>query len=339
MNFLLPLAKSIVGLYFFLYVLVHFLILLTPETARFFVFQNYVHWPKDFTNPTKFGLDNVHNFYLDVSKEARIGIWHFIPQPFDYTHETDSKRNLKEHFDTYLRTYADRPIIIYAHGNDRDRAVEGRVALCKKLNDLGYHVFAIDYRGYGDSTGVPSETGVVEDVIALHNFLKSFQKKARIYMWGHSLGTGVVCHAAKVLSEFKSPPEGVILEAPFRNITQAAREYIISPLLYNNPWIISQSEKAAEHLGIRFSNEENIVKISSKIMIIHAEDDWFVPQDRSRELKKICDEKRPKSYPSVKLVELHGSHGLGHCNIHTHKEMYPIVKSFIETNQQSDAAF
>jgi hypothetical protein len=66
----------------------------------------------------------------------------------------------------------------------------------------------------------------------------------------------VSCHAAKVLSEFNSPPEGLILEAPFKNILQAAREYIIAPLFYNNRWIISKNEEAVEGLNIKFSNEE-----------------------------------------------------------------------------------
>jgi hypothetical protein len=61
-------------------------------------------------------------------------------------------------------------------------------------------------------------------------------------------------------------------------------------------------------------------------MIVHAEDDWFVPMDRSRELVKLCKEKRPETYPPVRLVELESKHGLGHVKIYTHKELYPIVK-------------
>ncbi len=50
------------------------------------------------------------------------------------------------------------------HGNDADRTVYFRRMMCTKLANLGYHVMAIDYRGYGDSTGWPSEQGVVNDV-------------------------------------------------------------------------------------------------------------------------------------------------------------------------------
>lgn len=74
--------------------------------------------------------------------------------------------------------------------------------LCQNLANLGYHVFAIDYRGYGDSTGHPSEEGVVKDLMVLFNFIKSYQKQTKIFLWGHSLGTGITAHAAKILSEF-----------------------------------------------------------------------------------------------------------------------------------------
>ena len=70
------------------------------------------------------------------------------------------------------------------------RSDYGRMKLCNSLCELGYHIFAIDYRGYGDSSGTPSEVGVVNDVLALYKFIKSYQNQSRIFFWGHSLGTG-----------------------------------------------------------------------------------------------------------------------------------------------------
>lgn len=55
-------------------------------------------------------------------------------------------------------------------------------------------MFAVDVRGYGDSTGWPSEDGVVKDVLTLYNFIKAIIEKhkavPRIFFYGHSLGTG-----------------------------------------------------------------------------------------------------------------------------------------------------
>ncbi|RNA44948.1 abhydrolase domain-containing 12B [Brachionus plicatilis] len=331
MNFLLSIARFILYLYFFLYALVHLLLLITPETARYLIFMNYMNWPmRDLQNPPKYEQHNVHNFYLDVEPKVRVGVWHFIPAPLEYNFSADSKKNLKEHFETYFKVHDKRPVVIYVHGNDRDRSDYGRMKLCQSLAGLGYHVFAIDYRGFGDSTGTPSETGCVNDVLELYNFVKAIQKESKIFLWGHSLGTGISSHAAKILSDFKSPPAGVVLEAPFYNISQAAKEYIISPLFLNNPWIIRMGDEALQKLNIHFNNAENILKTKSKILILHAEDDMLIPQDRSRDLIKICNQKRPQDYPPVKLVEFHKRFGLGHAKIYTHKELYPVIKEFIE---------
>jgi abhydrolase domain-containing protein 12 len=81
------------------------------------------------------------------------------------------------------------------------RAAPFRVKKCKNLNELGYHIFAIDYRGFGDSTGIPSEEGVVNDVLALYNLIMTQNKNTTIYLYGHSLGTAIVTHAARRISE------------------------------------------------------------------------------------------------------------------------------------------
>lgn len=54
----------------------------------------------------------------------------------------------------------------------------------------------------------------------------------------------------------KAPPNGVVLEAPFKNISQAAKEYIIAPLILNNPWIIKKGDEALEELNLRFNTAE-----------------------------------------------------------------------------------
>lgn len=331
MSSILSFAKFILFIYFFLYAVYHLIVIVNPTFVRFLVFQNHVNFPfRNLTDPTQHGLNNVYNFYFDSEKDVRIGVWHFIPKPFEYNPSKDASRNMVQHFEAYLKNYDDRPIVIYVHGNDRDRGEYGRIQMCKVLNDLGYHVFALDYRGYGDSTGIPTETGVVNDVVNLQNFIKSYQSKAQIHLWGHSLGTGIATHAAKVLSEFNAPPKSLVLEAPFKNIKQASEEYIIAPLFLNNKWIVSKTREALDAADIHFKTDENLLQVKSKVLIVHAEDDWFIPQDHSRELLKLCQEKRPRDYPPVKLVEIEKKHQLGHLKLYSHKEIIPTLKNFIE---------
>lgn len=72
------------------------------------------------------------------------------------------------------------------------RAAPFRIELCSNLVDMGYHVFALDYRGYGDSTGVPTEEGVVRDLLKLYDVILNNNEQARIFLYGHSLGTGYI---------------------------------------------------------------------------------------------------------------------------------------------------
>lgn len=333
MNFILGLARFLFGLYFFLYVLIHALLWLSPFTANFGIFMNLINWPialRSLEQPGAYGLHNVHNFYLDTEASVRVGVWHYVPAPLEYEASRHAARSIKDHFEAYFGEPDGRPVILYAHGNDGDRARANRRGLCSRLaSQLGYHVFAIDYRGYGDSSGWPSEQGVVQDVIALFNFIKAMQKKSEVYLWGHSLGTGISAHAAKVLSEFNSPPSGVILEAPFLNISKAAKEYILAPLILNNRWIIQKTDEALEAINLRLATHENIQKINAPVLILHAADDYFIPQDHSRELYKIAKATRPATFPPVKLIEYHEDLKLGHNQIYQHEELYPLIKDWI----------
>ena len=67
---------------------------------------------------------------------------------------------------------------------------------------MGYHVLAIDYRGYGDSSKqTPSQTSMVEDGhAAFHWIQKHSHPSSSIFIWGHSLGTGVTSKLAHVLT-------------------------------------------------------------------------------------------------------------------------------------------
>lgn len=53
-----------------------------------------------------------------------------------------------------------------------------------------------------------------------------------------------------------APPSGVILEAPFLNISKAAKEYILAPLILNNRWIIQKTDEALEAINLRLATHE-----------------------------------------------------------------------------------
>jgi len=61
-------------------------------------------------------------------------------------------------------------------------------------------------------------------------------------------------------------------------------------------------------------------------LIIHAADDWFIPQAHSFDLMKIVRERRPIEYPPVGLIEYAKDLKFGHNEIYTNPELYPAIK-------------
>lgn len=86
------------------------------------------------------------------------------------------------------------------------RSLFNRRGLCKRLRDeLKYDVFSFDYRGFGDSTGEPSEQGLVKDARAVYDWIyHRTAGRRKIYIWGQSLGSAVACQLAARLSDDES---------------------------------------------------------------------------------------------------------------------------------------
>jgi abhydrolase domain-containing protein 12 len=102
--------------------------------------------------------------------------------------------------------------IVYYHGNAASRAVPHRVRFYSQWTSrVRANVLAIDYRGFGDSQGTPSEAGLGLDGRAAWDWL--VRRGARpndILLFGQSLGTGVVAKVAHQLSiegKLINPPD------------------------------------------------------------------------------------------------------------------------------------
>lgn len=132
--------------------------------------------------------------------------------------------------------------------------------LCRRLRDeLKYHVIALDYRGFGDSTGEPSEKGLVKDVIFLYQWLKSQNPnvKRRIYLWGHSLGSAVATQVAAQLSNEKSS----MTFSLFENLFQ--RSFRFGNRWFNSRSSIFRRSSSDFNALVFFSNEtQKCLKIS-----------------------------------------------------------------------------
>ena len=85
-----------------------------------------------------------------------------------------------------------RPLadVVYFHGNGGNLSLWLPVFVI--LHRLGYRVLAVDYRGYGLSTGSPTEQGVFRDAEATVRHAARDRTPGRpLVFWGRSLGTAV----------------------------------------------------------------------------------------------------------------------------------------------------
>lgn len=84
---------------------------------------------------------------------------------------------------------------------------------------LGYDVWTLDYRGFGDSTGKASEAALKEDAMAVYHKIAAEINTESVVIWGRSFGSGV---AASVAASAQSKPKMLVLETPYWSLIDAA---------------------------------------------------------------------------------------------------------------------
>lgn len=157
----------------------------------------------------------------------------------------------------YVPPKGTKPLIIYFHGNAG--ALDLRAGRFKWVIEDGTGLLALSYRGYGGSTGKPTETGFINDGLAAYDFARARAPARNIVVWGESLGTGV---AVAVAADRKVG--GVILDAPFTSIADVgAAAYPFAPVR----WLIKDP----------FHSDERIARVTAPLLVLHGERDPIVP--------------------------------------------------------------
>ncbi|CAI9730681.1 Hypothetical predicted protein [Octopus vulgaris] len=246
-----------------------------PEISNFVIFSNRLKWTvfANLSDPHSFGLDYTRNFFLQSKRNIKLGAWHILPDNLrskgkDFS-DNDFEKSLQK---------SDAPIVMYMHGNSGSRACGHRVKLYHRLSQMNYHIITFDYRGFGESTGIPFEDGVVEDSLFVYNWIRSkVSPDTPIILWGHSLGTGIATRLAKILCDGGMPPSALVLESPFNNILEASAN--LPPFSLYRPFrpLSYMILSSVERCGTEFASDQNIKDVTSPILILHAEDDGLIP--------------------------------------------------------------
>jgi fermentation-respiration switch protein FrsA (DUF1100 family) len=151
----------------------------------------------------------------------------------------------------------ERLVVIYFPGNGG--ALAHRASRFAALVADGTGLVALSYRGYGGSTGRPSEAGLIRDGDAVYRFGAGRYPAERLVLWGESLGSGVAVALAA-----ERPVAGLILEAPFASAADVgAMAYPFLPVR-----LLMKDQ---------FRSEEKIGAVSAPVLVLHGEHDHVVP--------------------------------------------------------------
>ncbi len=198
---------------------------------------------------------------------------------FPFSGEDTTPRDLGISFDAVTLTTSDgeklrawrmaaptpRARIVYFHGNGGN--LSNWTPILGAIVRRGYSVFAIDYRGYGLSTGRPTERGLYRDVeAAVAAAWPDSPDRAPLVYWGRSLGVSMASYGATVRK-----PDGVIAEAGFWDARAAVRG---SPVLALLSLFASYRFAAGE-----FLNQANV-----PVLMLHGDRDSVIPFAVGREL-------------------------------------------------------
>jgi hypothetical protein len=152
---------------------------------------------------------------------------------------------------------ADKPVVLYFHGNGGSLAY--RTERFRALTADGTGLIALSYRGYGGSTGSPTEAGLIADARAAYEFAAARYPVERIALWGESLGTGVAVALAA-----ERPVGRVILESPFTSAADiGASVYFFVPVRL--------------FMKDQFRSDERIAAVTAPVLVLHGTDDNVVP--------------------------------------------------------------
>ncbi|HRY06131.1 MAG TPA: alpha/beta hydrolase [Hyphomicrobiaceae bacterium] len=151
-----------------------------------------------------------------------------------------------------------RPSVLYFHGNAGSLA--DRSGRIRRFQDAGIGLFMMTYRGYGGSTGKPSERDNVADgKRAFDALVGEGVEPGKIFIFGESLGTGVAVQVAAQKSA-----AGLILDAPFTSMLDLAHlhyPYLPAGLL----------------LRERYETIKHIAKVNMPLLIVHGVNDAVIP--------------------------------------------------------------
>jgi pimeloyl-ACP methyl ester carboxylesterase len=264
----------------------------------------------------------VQPFTVRTPDNETIHAWHILPLHLYHEHQEElvdqndfGLKTSESVIDTVafklLANDTNAHVILNFHGNAAHLASAWRPAAY--IQQLGLstperplHVITFDYRGFGLSTGSPTEAGLTTDAEALLSFLTGLTPNSSpihsarrslsippssIILFGQSLGTAVATAVIHrwTLTNTLPPFKGLILVSGFTSLPRLLESYslkgVVPPLLPPLSRYPRLKDYVISHIADNWRTDQRIADLISHpnsassldLTILHAEDDWEIP--------------------------------------------------------------
>jgi fermentation-respiration switch protein FrsA (DUF1100 family) len=200
--------------------------------------------------------------------------------------------------------------LLFFHGNGE--IVADYDELGPIYNQMGINFLAVDYRGYGRSTGQPTVTAMMRDCHVIFEFVQNWLRqnhfKGPVILMGRSLGSASVLELAAACGESTG---GLIIESGF-----AYAAPLLQLLGINLEALGFKEEKG-------FRNIDKVRNFNKPTLIIHAELDHIIPFSDGEALYNACP------FPQKTFLKIHGAN---HNDIFMRglREYLAAVENFVE---------
>lgn len=313
----------------------------------------YLHWLRvpfmvDLKRPgSSRGLQGVRNVELTAADGAKIYGWHFLPPaeaagaPYLWPSGRHSEEEVAAFYDGALSRA--KLSFLMLHGNAGTRALQYRVSKAKELAAaFGAHVLAIDYRGFGDCEGTPSEEGLVADALGAFRWLAERSGEgAPIVVHGNSLGTGVAVQVGSRVAAAEGAEGhklrdrlrgGIILEAPFTSLRAVA---IVHPLASAFRLLPPVRRLLLRVLPDEWNTQRTLraggLAGKTRILVLHGQRDSDIPPFMGAAVAQAARE------GGVDVTHV-GMSAADHDNQHRYGDWLPSIAAFLQAGGACEAA-
>lgn len=173
------------------------------------------------------------------------------------------------------------PVVLMLHGNGENLETMRRVGLFDDFRALGAGVFAVDYPGYGLSSGTSKEGQILDGAESAWDWLATRHADRPKVLAGWSLGAAV---AAEVASRRGEEVDGLVLLSPWDSLASVARIHFPGLLV-------------DRLLPERYDSMESALEVASPTLVVHGAEDRIIPVRLGRLLFEALPE--PKRWVEV----------------------------------------